>query len=181
MTALDRQPTNKNLLSPLGFTFCIRKAPNVSFFLQRINFPSINLPPPSFGNPMNRYPTPGDHIEWGTLTVDFKISEDMSDYLEIYNWLMGLGFPERYKQYADLAAIPAISGEGLRSDISVLVHSSHRNPTFEIIYHDAFPINLTAETFNTTDTDVAYMLGTANFAYTNFTVQSINDTEIVLE
>lgn len=181
MTALDRQPPNKNFLSPLGFTFTIKKAPNVAFFLQRINFPSITLPPPSFGNPMTRYPTPGDHIEWGALQVDFKVAEDLSDYLEIYQWLMALGFPEKYKQYADLAKVPLITGQGIRSDISVLVHSSARNPTFEIVYHDAFPTSLTAETFNTTDVDVAYMLATATFTYTSFTVQGINDTEVVFE
>ena len=44
MAALDKTPANKNFLNPLNFKFQIQRAPNVNFFIQKINIPSITLP-----------------------------------------------------------------------------------------------------------------------------------------
>ena len=43
MSILDTQPTNKNFLSPLGFRFTIKKAPNLNFFVQSVNIPTLSL------------------------------------------------------------------------------------------------------------------------------------------
>ena len=41
MTAIDNTPENRNFLSPLNFKFSIKKSPNMNFFLQKVNLPSI--------------------------------------------------------------------------------------------------------------------------------------------
>ena len=44
MSALDSNPANKNFLSPLNFSFRIKKAPYTNFFIQKVNVPRMFLP-----------------------------------------------------------------------------------------------------------------------------------------
>ena len=41
MSALDSNPANKNFLSPLNFSFRIKKAPYTNFFIQKVNVPRM--------------------------------------------------------------------------------------------------------------------------------------------
>jgi len=176
MTALDNLPTNKNFLSPLGWTLLIKRAPNVVFFLQQVELPNIALSSPDFANPFVKYPTPGDHIEFAPLNLTFKIDEDMQNWLEIFTWLMQLGFPTSYQEYAQVQAIPLITGLGIRSDLTLLIHSAAHNPKWEIVFRDAFPVALSGrQPFTSTDPDVNYMIASTTFKYTSYSVRSVSD------
>lgn len=173
MSAVDNTPSNRNFLSPLGFKFIIKKAPNVNFFVQKVNIPSVDLIQVDTSNPFVRTPYAGDHIDFGTLELSFKVDEDFQNYLEIYNWLQGLGFPERFKQYDDLASKPSYSGETLYSDVSLIVLASTKTSNYEFTFVDAFPISLSSVALNTVDDTVNYVDAVTRFKYTYFTVKNI--------
>lgn len=169
MTAVEDTPINRNYLSPLNYKFTVKKLPNVNFFLQKVNVPSMNITPTAMPNPFVSIPMSGDHIQFGTLSISFKVDENLKNYCEIQEWMTGLGFPESYKQYADLQARNK-TFEGLESDISVIVTDHAKNPRFEIIYRDAFPFYLSDLNFDTTTPDVNYLTVSANFKYTLFEI-----------
>jgi hypothetical protein len=170
MSAIDNLPTNENFLSPLGFKFQIKKTPGMNFFVQRVNLPGMSIPDTGQPNPFVKIPLAGDHIEFEPLQVTFKVDEILANYLEIHNWLRGLGFPDEFRQYKDLSNKPIMSGLGLTSDISLLVLSSAKNPTFDVVFRDAHPIGLTSLTFDTTDPDVNYLTATATFKYLSYSI-----------
>lgn len=163
-------PQNKNYLSPLNYKFTVKKLPYVDFFLQKVNLPSITIQPTSMPNPFVEIPMSGDHIEFGTLNISFKVDEQLKNYQEIQQWLYGLGFPQSRKQYADLAKNTRWSGDGLESDISIIVTDSAKNPKFEFIFHDGFPTHLSDINFDTTLADVEYITVGASFKYSYFTI-----------
>ena len=173
MTALDNTPVNPNGFSPLNHKFSIKKAPHVNFFLQKINIPSLDLPPVNTGNPFVKRPEPGDHIEFGQLHLEFQIDEDFQNYLEIQGWLFSLGFPSTFQQYNDLATIPSYTGMGLKSDLSLMILNSSKAPNLEFIFRDAFPIRLSDMVLQTTLTDVQYLVGGASFAYMSYSVNRV--------
>ena len=39
-------------------------------------------------------PIPGDKMEFEDLNVRFLVDENLENYMEIQNWMRGLGFPE---------------------------------------------------------------------------------------
>jgi hypothetical protein len=170
MSAIDNTPENKNFLSPLNFKFSIKKAPHVNFFIQKVNIPEIKLGVTDYPTPFVKVPVPGEHIEYGLLNVTFKVDEDLQNYLEIYNWLVGLGKPEDFIQYRNLKDKPNMSDEGIYSDISVMVLSSTKMMNYDIVYVDAFPISLSSVGFNTIDSDVNYIEASASFKYSYFNV-----------
>lgn len=173
MTALDNTPANKNFLSPLGFKFQIKKAPHVNFFIQQVNIPSLILQSPEKGNPFVNIPYPGEHLKFGELKISFKVDEDLQNYLEIHNWIRALGKPENFNQYKEIQNKPIASGDGIYSDISLMVLSSTKMANYEIVYVDAYPVMLSDLQFNTVDTDVNYITASSTFEYTYYTITNI--------
>jgi hypothetical protein len=173
MSALENTPNNRNFLSPLNFKFSIKRAPNVNFFIQRVNIPSIRLPDIDIPTQFVPIPTTG-RLTYGTFSVSFKVDEDLHNYLEIHNWMRGLGFPESYDEYKTISEQPEYTGDGLRSDLSLIVLNSAKNPNYEFVFRDAFPIDLSDATFDSTLTSVDYITATVEFKYTLFDVVKIS-------
>lgn len=166
-------PTNKSFLSPLGFDFSIKKLPTTNFFVTRVTIPGFTLGVVESPTPFNKLPIPGDKIQFNDLQVTFKIDEDMKNYLEIFNWIMGLGFPDRYEQYADIKSKGKTTGEGIYSDASLTVLTSAMNPNIEFTFRNAFPYSLTDLDFNTSSADVEYLEGIVGFRFELFTIKSL--------
>lgn len=173
MSALSENPTSKNFLSPLGFKFLIKRAPNVNFFIQKVNIPTVFLQETYHNNPFVKIPYAGDHMQYGSLKITFKVDEELKNYLEIHNWIRALGFPKDFAEYRAINSQKQEEGNGLRSDISLVILNSTMNPNHEIIFIDAFPISLTDLTFNTTEPTVNYLEASAEFRYTRFDISSI--------
>jgi hypothetical protein len=172
--AIARQPINRNFLSQLNYKFILHRAPNIEFWIQRVNLPGMNIGPTEHPNPFVSIPYSGEQIDYEPLGIDYKVDEDFANWFEINNWLTGLGFPENFDQYKDLKDQKEISlGEGLKSDISLMIQNSSKKPNMEFIFHDAFPISLSSLPFDVTDPDVDYLEATAVFKYTYMTYNEL--------
>lgn len=173
MSAIDNTPKNTNFLSPLNFRFNIKKAPHVNFFIQEVNIPDISIRPAMAPNPFVTIPNSGEHIAYSELSIKFKVDEDLTNYLEIHNWIKGLGKPDNFNQYKELQDKPSYTGDGIISDISVIILSNNKNPNFEVIYKDAFPVSISELKFNTTEGTINYLTASANFRYVSYEINKI--------
>jgi hypothetical protein len=171
MSIATNTPSNANFLSPLGFKFQIKKAPNVNFFVQSVVMPSITLGTAYVPTPFTRQPFAGDHLEYGDLSVTFKMDEDLKSYMEIHNWLVGIGKPDNFDQYKDLTL--ADKGEGVYSDLTLTILSSAMRPIHEVVFMDAFPIDLTALAFDTRLSAVDYLEATCTFKFRKYTITTL--------
>ena len=170
MPSFAEVTANKNFLSPLGYKFVITRLPNVDYFCQSISFPTVTLNTSSIPNPFQRIPVAGTELSYGNISVNFKIDEDLTNYKEIYNWMLALGFPESYDQYKALANKSSVDSQRIRSDASLVILSSSKNAKHEVKFFDIFPVGLTGMKFDSSLTDVAYLEATAEFAYRMFTL-----------
>ena len=177
MSALDKTPKNVNYLNPLNFQFQIKRAPTVNFMLQRVNIPSLVLPfntTPTLWQPL---PHSGGKLQYGDFSISFKIDEDMLNYMEIFNWMEKLGYPENFDQYKSIATKTIESGEGIVSDVTLIIYNGINKPNFEVTMRDAFPIELTTDEFITTDETVNYVTANAKFRYLQFKPQDYDAGE----
>ena len=162
-------PANINPLSPNGFLFSIQKIPTLNFFCQQINLPGIMLGAPEFGNPFTTQPIPGDHLTYDQLTVQFLVDENMENYKAIYNWIIALGFPTSYDQYTsfintdDRALISELSKNYSDGTLAILGSNNSVSQTVQFI--DMFPTSIESLTFQSTNQDVQYLIGSATFRY----------------
>jgi len=179
MSALENQPENLNYLSPLGFKFIIKKLPNVNYFCQTVTVPSIQINQIEIKTPVGTLQYPGDKLVYDPLTITFKVDEDLQNYKEIHNWMIGLGHPIALKQYNTLSSnsetpvMKANSAASVLSDGTLVVLTSHKNASHYIKFIDLFPLSLSEITFDSTQSTVEYLQSTVTFKYLRYEIEKI--------
>lgn len=178
--ARTKTPTNTNFVESQNFKFIIKKTPTINYFVQNVNVPGISLDNVEEPNPFVKIPHSGDHIMYDDLMINFKVNEDLSNYLEIHNWIKRIGFPKTFESYdneANTSILHNTSGEGEYSDMTIMVLTSHRNPSFEIVFRKAFPVSLSSIIFDSTMPDASYLEAAATFRYTYYDILPIGAIE----
>jgi hypothetical protein len=98
----SRQIENRNFLSPTGFKFLLKRSPQVAFFCNQANIPSMDMGTATQSTYLRDLDIPGDKVQFGDLTIRFLVDEDLGNYMEIQKWIRGLGYPESGKDILDL-------------------------------------------------------------------------------
>jgi hypothetical protein len=173
MTALSHNPSTTNILSPINFSFMLKRAPNVDFYVQKANIPAFSIQSIDTPNPFVNVPYSGDHIDFETLDIVFNVDENMSNYLELFTWLMGLGFPDDYAQFAALLKNPEWTSLATKSEIVLTVLDNSRNPAFHVNYHDAFPIGLSGLDFDSRLPAPEPISVGCSFKYSRFEIERV--------
>ena len=179
---VSRQVENRNFLSPTGFRFIVKRCPKSAFFCNQANIPSIDLGIALQPNYLRDIPIPGDKLEFGDLTIRFLVDEDLTNYVEIQNWMRGLGFPESGQEFRDLESegqdygiIPTEGGDNIYSDGTLQILSNNLVPKFQVMFSDLFPYSLTTINFDATDTDIEYFTAEVSFKYTMYNLTDMEN------
>jgi len=171
---------NRNFLSPTGFKFALKRSPAAAFFCNQANIPSLDLGIAVQTSYLKDIDIPGDKIVFGDLTLRFLVDEDLFNYMEIQNWIRGLGYPEKLSQLDDLNKDGKIvskfgqRGENIYSDATLQVLSNSLVPKFQVMFKDVFPYSLSTITFDATDTDIEYFTAEVSFKYTIYDMQDMS-------
>ena len=174
-TPLSSQITDRNFLTPTGFLFQVQRAPKISYFGNRINVPSLNLGVAQQTNYLTDIPRPGEKIDFGDLSLRFLIDENLENYLEVQNWIRGIGFPESLTQIYDFQKTGNIDGDNdmlnLYSDGTLTILSQLNKPMFYVKFEDLFPYALSDIQFDATVADVEYLTAEVSFKYTIYNIE----------
>ena len=182
--AKDRPETpidNRNFLAPTGFKFSLKRSPGVAFFCNQANIPSLDLGIATQPSYLKDIDVPGDKIQFGDLTLRFLVDEDLVNYMEIQNWIRGLGYPETLKEFDRLeseAVLPSNfgrTGDNIYSDGTLQILSSNLVAKFNVNFKDMFPYSLSTITFDATDTDIEYFTADVSFKYTIYNLTDLSN------
>lgn len=179
----DKQPNNRNFLSPVGFKFIINKAPKVDFYSNYANIPAITLGTASYNRYGKNIDIPGDKMNFDDLRIRFLVDENLENYMEIWNWMTGLGFPYSLEQYDDLSKTGQDYGNTKErfyetSDGTLQILNSNFNVSTQVIYTDMFPVYLSTLDFDATNTDVNYFTAEVTFKYTYYRITDPLGTDL---
>jgi len=179
-----RQIQNRNFLSPLGYKFVLTRAPKTSFFANSAVIPGIQLGVTEQPNYLRKIPVPGDIMEFEDLVIRFMIDENLENYMEIQNWMRGLGFPESLKEIYDLQKQEDIakyypdifrSEMNIYSDGTLFVLTNTEVNNFKIKFKGLFPYALTNIQFDSTPEDIRYVTAEVRFKYMMYNILDRND------
>jgi hypothetical protein len=126
---------------------------------------------PEFGTPFARVPVPGETLTYEQLEIQFLIDERMDNYKSLYNWMVALGFPQDYNQYLSLSELDQINTSELAtnySDATLLILNNNNQPSQVVTFYDLFPVSISSLQFASTNTDVNYLVGRANFRFSYY-------------
>jgi hypothetical protein len=168
MTAVNN--INKNFLSPLGYKFTLARAPAISYNVQNVRFPGVQMSNGESPTPFVPIPVTGK-LTYSPLDLTFRVNEDMTDYLEIYNWMVALASPVSFDGYKALQNSQVGGTAALYSDLNLQIMNSSMNSNIMITFYDAFPVSIGDIEFNTTDTSVNYIECSVEFKYLRYDIE----------
>lgn len=170
----DNQIQNRNFLSPTGFKFSLIRAPKVAFFTNVANIPGINLGITNQPTYLKNIDIPGDKLVFDEFRLTFLVDENLENYMEIQNWMRGLGYPESLKEIYDLQNEPRTINNknspmmNIYSDGTLQVLNSSYNAQFKVTFEDMFPTFLSGLSFDATDQSIEYFTAKVVFRYTMY-------------
>ena len=181
---LSRQPTELDYADSTKFRFKINKLPKVEFFTTQCTLPGINLGYVVIPSPFKEIPIQGHTLTYDNLDITFLVDEKLENYIELHQWLVGIGFPKARTQFESFKQnnsepFPVQSStkgestspgnpsgvQGMYGDATLVITSSKNNPTVEVRFSDLYPVSLGSLNFNQQEGDVTYLTATCTFTY----------------
>jgi hypothetical protein len=175
-----REPSVLDYASPVQFRFKCSKLPTVEFFCQTANIPGISLGQATVDTPLKSIPFPGDELNYQDLGISFLVDENLNNYKEIHDWLLGLGAPQNHNQFSTLrdTGTDRFPGQttnspnnntvpdgGTYSDATLTILNSKNIAKVEIRFHNIFPTSLGALSYDVQASDVNYLQASVDFSY----------------
>ena len=191
---ISREPSKSDYASPIQFRFKCTKLPLVEFFVQSANIPGINLGSATQTNPLYDIPLPGDKITYAALDMSFLVDENLNNYKEIHDWILGLGFPQSHDQFKNLqatgqdrfpgstagAAVPGVAVPkpldegGTYSDATLTILNSKNIAKTEIRFQNLYPTSLGGLSYDVKLNSVDYLQAPVSFAYMYYDIVQIS-------
>ena len=191
-----RQPAKLDYASPIQFRFKCTKLPEVEFTCQTANIPGISLGSATQPTPLVDVPIPGDKISYQSLDISFLVDENLNNYKEIHDWLIGIGFPQNYTQFQNLQAegsdrfpgstrstaptgksVPQpLSEGGTYSDATLTILNSKNIAKTEIRFQNIYPTSLGSLSYDVKLADVDYLQALVSFNYMYYEIVQISTT-----
>ena len=178
MSALQDQPINTSFLSPIGFKFQLNNFPAVNYFCQSATLPGISISAIDVPTPLKTIAMAGDEVAFEELSIKFIVDENMKNWLSIYDWIIGLGFPteEGQAKYKKLS-----ENSELTTDATLTVLTSNMNPQINFRFRECFPLSLSSIAFDSGGTDIDYVTADVSFRYDVYTVENLLNNEVTYE
>ena len=193
---IDRTPNKFDYASPIQFRFKMTKLPNVEFFVQTANIPSITLGDTDLTTPLKDISIPGDKVRYSSLDISFLVDENLNNYKELHDWITGLGFPEDHKQFKNLlttgsdrfpgttsstaatgTSIPQPASDGgTYSDATLTVLNNKNIAKTEIRFQNVYPTTLGGLSYDIKASDVDYLTVQASFNYMYYDIVQISSS-----
>ena len=189
---LSRQPTELDYADSTKFRFKINKLPKVEFFTTQCTLPGINLGDVVIPSPFKEIPIQGHTLTYDNLDITFLVDEKLENYIELHQWLVGIGFPKARTQFESFKqnnsdAFPVQGGtkgeatnpgsptsaSATFGDATLIITSSKNNPLVEVRFSDIYPVSLGAIQFNQQESDVTYLTTTCTFSYKLYEIFSL--------
>lgn len=187
---LSRQPTELDYADPSKFLFKCNKLPKVEFFTTQVNLPGVNLGDVVIPTPFKELPVQGHTLTFENLQLQFMVDEKLENYIELHQWLVGIGFPKSRNQFSSFRtrnanAFPgdpvvntgsattdsnAVGVQQMYSDATLTITSSKNNPSVEVRFSDIYPVSLSALQFDQQVGDTTYLTATVDFSYTLYEI-----------
>ena len=181
------QPTTYDYASPNQWRINFDRPPLTTWFCTNANIPGITLGEAQYPTPMSDIPISGDKLTFDTLNIQFLVDEELKNYREMWEWLVGLGFPKQHSQFSDVLSesklntvLPGASRmtysnkagqkttltDGASySDATMTFYNSKNIAKVEVHFRDIFPTSLSGIDLTTDTSDVEYIRVDASFRY----------------
>jgi hypothetical protein len=167
----------KPLVGSGNYIFSLVKFPELTFMIHEVELPQITLGTITTGSSVHDYPIPGETMEFASMTCTFMVDEKMENYLAIWRWIVGMGFPEGHFLYRELMKSPKNSNDPSElargySDGVLTILDNNQHPLMQATFVDCFPTTLSGVNFTSTQGEASPIIATVNFEYSYYRMET---------
>ena len=193
VAADNRQPTVFDYSQSNQFKIYFPIFPTTEWFVTRANIPGCTLGRADQYTPFVDVAIVGDKMQYDNFNCTFIVDESLANYMEMYNWVMNIGFPFSAKQQFNRTDRPdnmnrgansnkrnpedgvyyKINDRDLYTDIVLTILTSKNNAAAEVHIYEAFPVSLGSVEYSQAETDISYAMCDVSFAYTWFDIKTV--------
>lgn len=180
MSAITRNPVNKDILQSTKFRLNFARLPGVTYFCQTANLPGIPLTEVVRATPFVDLYVPGEKLIYDTFNVTFLINEDLSSWEKLHDWLRAMTFPHDFNEYRNLPRLSEDAGfraqnkgQPQYTDASLTIYTNKNNPQIRISYKDLFPTSLGGIQFSALDSAENIITADAVFRYSYYNIEKL--------
>jgi len=180
MSALTRNPTNRDILQSTKFRLNFSRIPGVTYFCQTANLPGVSLTEVMRNTPFVDLYVPGEKLIYDTLNITFLVDEELRDWEQIHDWIRAMTFPTDFKEYRDLKKLSDVSAYRHASklppqyaDASLTIFTNKNNANIRIAFKDLFPTTLASIQFSSLDSAENIITADASFRYSYYDIERV--------
>ena len=179
----SQQPTVYDYATGTQWRLAFNRLPKTTWFCTAANIPGISLGEAQYPTPMTDINLTGDKLTFETLTITFIVDEELQNYRELWDWMVGIGAPKNHDQWASIltkgdGAVRQFGADdadprtkstyeesNLYSDATLIVYNSKNMAKVNVQFKNMFPTSLSGLDYSQELTDVEYFHATASFRY----------------
>jgi len=164
MTALQRNPSNPNLIHPNKFELNFGRLPSVQYFCQTVTVPGISLSEIPKPTPFVDMYIPGEKAIYDLLNITFMVDEEIQAWKEVHDWIRAMTFPKDHSEYQNLAAL---------NRYTTLGKTTGPQYSDRFKFYEVFPISISSFAMSSTDTPDNIITADATFRYTYYDIDKL--------
>ena len=185
------QPTVQDYATGTQWRLAFNRLPKTTWFCTAANIPGITLGEAQYPTPMTDINLTGDKLTFETLNITFIVDEELQNYRELWDWMVGIGAPKNHDQWASIltkgdGAVRQFGTEdtdprtkstyeesNLYSDATSNSYNSKNIPKVNVQFKNMFPTSLSSLEYSQELTDVEYFHATATFRYLYYEFETV--------
>ena len=179
----SQQPTVYDYATGTQWRLVFNRLPKTTWFCTAANVPGITLGEAQYATPMSDMFVTGDKLTFETLNITFLVDEELQNYRELWDWIVGIGSPVNHSQWettlskgdgairsfatpdADPRTKSTYEESNLYSDATLIVYNSKNIAKVNVKFKNMFPTSLSSLEYSQDLTDVEYFKASATFRY----------------
>ena len=179
----SQQPTVYDYATGTQWRLAFNRLPKTTWFCTAANVPGITLGEAQYPTPMSDMFVTGDKLTFETLNITFLVDEELQNYRELWDWIVGIGSPVNHSQWettlskgdgairsfatpdADPRTKSTYEESNLYSDATLIVYNSKNMAKVDVKFKNMFPTSLSSLEYSQDLTDVEYFKASATFRY----------------
>ena len=187
----SQQPTVYDYATSTQWRLVFNRLPKTTWFCTAANIPGITLGEAQYATPMTDMIVTGDKLTFETLNITFIVDEELQNYRELWDWLVGMGSPVKHSQWQTIltegdGAVRQFGSEdadprtkityeesNLYSDATLIVYNSKNMAKVNVQFKNMFPTSLSSLEYSQELTDVEYFKASATFRYLYYEFETI--------
>ena len=187
----SQQPSVYDYATPTQWRLAFNRTPKTTWFCTAANIPGIQLGEAQYPTPMADMVVTGDKLTFETLNITFLVDEELQNYRELWDWIVGIGTPVKHSQWTselfkgdgavrqfgteDTDPKTKVSYEesNLYSDATLIVYNSKNKAKLNVQFKNMFPTSLSALEYTQEASDVEYFKAAATFRYLYYEFETI--------